>query len=325
MTNKVSIIVPVYNSEKTIYKCLDSIINQNYSNIEVILVDDGSIDKSLEICNEYSSKDSRIKVYHKENGGVSSARNYGLEKSTGDYISFVDSDDYIEKNMYGLLAETINKDKSDVAICNVYYENKDGKEIYGFDYINKIFSKIEYPETAYYNSSILGYACNKLYSRNLIFNEKNKYISFDTNITIAEDDLFNYEILNNNKDVRYSYINDKLYHYVLNEEGAINQKFNLNKLTYFDAKEKEIKILEKNNINGDFLKADYVINQVRTMIIMNKLCVESNKKFDDIKKNAIKYKKELKYKNLRLKLLLKFIIATRFPIIYKFKLRNTYN
>ena len=95
LNDTVSIIVPIYNKEKYLEKCLDSILGQTYRDLEIILVDDGSTDNSLVICQHYAEKDPRIKIYHKPNGGVSSARNLGLEKSTGKYISFVDPDDFI--------------------------------------------------------------------------------------------------------------------------------------------------------------------------------------------------------------------------------------
>ena len=92
---KISIIIPVYNSQQYLKKCLDSIKIQTYKNLEVILVDDGSTDNSLEICKNYAKKDQRFKVFHKKNGGTSSARNYGLKQVTGDYITFMDNDDYV--------------------------------------------------------------------------------------------------------------------------------------------------------------------------------------------------------------------------------------
>lgn len=97
---KISVIVPVYNVEKYLYRCIESILNQTYKNLEIILIDDGSPDKCGEICDSYAQKDDRIKVIHKKNGGLSSARNAGLEMATGDYFSFVDSDDWIEKDIY---------------------------------------------------------------------------------------------------------------------------------------------------------------------------------------------------------------------------------
>ena len=102
---KISVIVPVYRVEKYLRRCIESIINQDYSNLEIILVDDGSDDSSPQICDYYEKIDSRIIVIHQRNGGLSCARNRGLEVATGDYIGFVDSDDYIERNMYSTLLE----------------------------------------------------------------------------------------------------------------------------------------------------------------------------------------------------------------------------
>ena len=107
---KISVIVPVYNVEKYLRKCLDSIIEQQYSNIEVIVVDDGSTDNSREIIKEYVSGNDKIKYYKKENGGLSDARNYGVQKATGDYICFIDSDDYIDKNLFERIKSYIDKD-----------------------------------------------------------------------------------------------------------------------------------------------------------------------------------------------------------------------
>ena len=124
--NLISIIVPIYNVEKYLKKCIDSIINQTYKNLEIILVDDGSPDNCGKICDEYAKKDNRIKVIHKENGGVSSARNVGVENATGEYIGFVDSDDYIEKDMYEVLINNLKKENADISIISNYevYKNK---------------------------------------------------------------------------------------------------------------------------------------------------------------------------------------------------------
>ena len=104
---KVSIIVPIYMVEKYLVRCIESIISQTYSNLEIILVDDGSLDDCPQICDEYAKKDNRIKAIHKKNGGLSSARNAGMEVVTGNYILFVDSDDYIKEDMYEILLNLI--------------------------------------------------------------------------------------------------------------------------------------------------------------------------------------------------------------------------
>ena len=125
MDEKVSIIVPVYNVEKYLDKCIESIVNQTYRNIEIILVDDGSPDKCPEICNEWAKKDDRIKVIHKENGGLSSARNAALEIAQGDYITFVDSDDWIENDMIQSMLTCAAKNDADIVCCGFYFDNVD--------------------------------------------------------------------------------------------------------------------------------------------------------------------------------------------------------
>ena len=116
----ISIIVPVYNVESYLKKCLESIINQTYKNIEIILIDDGSTDSSGKICDDYANKDKRIKVIHKQNGGVSDARNTALDICRGDYIGFIDSDDYIELDMYETLLKFLLNNNLDVAMCSSY-------------------------------------------------------------------------------------------------------------------------------------------------------------------------------------------------------------
>ena len=116
----ISIIVPVYNVESYLSKCLESIINQTYKNIEIILIDDGSTDDSGKICDEYAAKDNRINIIHKTNGGVSDARNSGLEIAQGEYIGFVDSDDYIELDMYETLLNFLLNNNLDVVMCSSY-------------------------------------------------------------------------------------------------------------------------------------------------------------------------------------------------------------
>ena len=114
----ISVMVPVYNVAPYITNCLESLIHQTYTNLEIILVDDGSTDNSLEICQEYAKKDKRIKVIHKENGGLSTARNAGLDVATGDYYSFVDSDDYISTRFYEIMLKIALEHSADIVECD---------------------------------------------------------------------------------------------------------------------------------------------------------------------------------------------------------------
>ena len=116
----ISIIVPVYKVEKYLDKCINSIVSQTYKNLEVILVDDGSPDSCGKMCDEWTKKDTRIKVIHKENGGLSDARNFGLDCAKGKYIQFVDSDDYIEKDMIEFLYKNLKENNADISICSNY-------------------------------------------------------------------------------------------------------------------------------------------------------------------------------------------------------------
>jgi len=127
MKNKISIVIPVYNVEPYIRKCLDSVTCQTYDNLEILLVNDGSADKCGKICDEYASLDSRIRVFHKENGGLSSALNVGLSNFTGDYVGFVDSDDWIEAVMFETLLGGICG--VDIAVCSYFKEKNCGTEI----------------------------------------------------------------------------------------------------------------------------------------------------------------------------------------------------
>ena len=122
----ISVVVAVYNAETFLNRCVDSIINQTYTNLEIILVNDGSKDSSLLLCNEYKQTDGRVTVIDKENGGLTSARKAGFEKSRGKYIAFIDSDDYIDRRYIEELYKSITENKSDIAICSYYLENENG-------------------------------------------------------------------------------------------------------------------------------------------------------------------------------------------------------
>nr|WP_302853132.1 glycosyltransferase [Methanosphaera stadtmanae] len=131
MNQKVSIVIPVYNVEKYIERCLKSILNQTLDSIEVIVIDDGSTDNSGKICDEFSTKYKNVKTFHKRNGGVSSARNLGISIAKGEYIGFVDPDDFIHVNMYKELYENAKKVNSDIAICS--FKEIKGNKIYKED------------------------------------------------------------------------------------------------------------------------------------------------------------------------------------------------
>lgn len=173
----ISVIIPVYNVEQYLVRCMNSVLNQTYKNLEIILVDDGSTDNSGIMCDEYAEKDSRVKVIHKSNGGLSSARNAGLDIAKGEYIGFVDSDDWISADMYSMLYELINRGNYDISICGIArtYDSQ-SNAFYEKSFIEKI---TEYSSIAFQKKILKvntqdsnHYAVNKLYSKKVFKNAR---------------------------------------------------------------------------------------------------------------------------------------------------------
>lgn len=192
---KISVIVPVYNVEKYLNRCVDSIINQNYSNLEIILVDDGSTDNSPYICDDYENKDERIKVIHKKNGGLSSARNKGLEIASGDYISFVDSDDWIAEDIYEYCINLLEEKLYDIVDFKCVFSNGEPEEIYkeisSADKILKDKEILQYYLLMGQKEKAPFSVCRKLYKKE-VFNG----IKFPEG-KINEDIATNYKVLMN--------------------------------------------------------------------------------------------------------------------------------
>lgn len=225
----VTIIVPIYNVEQYLRECLDSIISQTYKNIEIILVDDGSPDRSSAICDEYAAKDARIKVIHKINGGLSSARNAGLEIAKGDYITFCDSDDILMPDAIECYIDMQSKFCCDIVSCeSLFLENGKTSEIEHYHKKEPItlFSGVEYIG-GFFDYSTDCSVCNKMYNREAI--GKNRFPVGKTN----EDILFQYDVLKNCRLLAHS--NKGLYLYRVNE-SSITHSFNSNSLnTYYNA------------------------------------------------------------------------------------------
>lgn len=213
----ISIIVPVYNVEKYISKCIFSLIGQTYKNIELILIDDGSSDTSGSICDKLASQDNRIQVLHKENGGVSSARNLGIEKATGDYICFVDSDDWLELDYFALAVPILQKYKPKLLQNN--YVKDDG--------LGNIISKYKESNILYYNAEQdlyeMATGCHYGWEPVASFYEATgcKKVKFNTEIVFGEDLLFRYEF-NKINDGLYIYQYLPKYHYYTRESSAVN-------------------------------------------------------------------------------------------------------
>lgn len=228
---KVSVIVPVYNVEKYFCRCIDSIKNQTYENLEIILVDDGSTDNSGNMCDEIAKTDDRIVVIHKENGGLSDARNAGLDISTGDYIGFVDSDDYIDADFYKLLVDNLEKYNADVSCCRYANVWEDGRHNpVGNDGVLHIYEKTDALKEYIYGKTMDPFACNKLYRAELLGNANHteNRLRFIKGI-VGEDNPFCIELFKRTNIVVLA--GESKYCYLQARKGAItNSKVNQKKL-----------------------------------------------------------------------------------------------
>lgn len=222
----ISIIVPIYKVENYIKQCLDSIISQTYDDLEIILVDDGSPDNCPAICDEYAKKDNRIKVIHKQNGGLISARKAGLKASAGEYVCFVDGDDWIEPDMYGRIADAINKYSCDCVITQFYFSFPDkesksnyllNKEYYTRDEIEREIFPTMLFAGEYYRFGIYPCCWTKAFKRELL--EKH-LMDTDDRIRMGEDISFTYPCLMECNSI--AFIDKPLYHYRNNPSSMTN-------------------------------------------------------------------------------------------------------
>ena len=222
----ISVIVPVYNVEKYLDRCVESIVNQTYTNLEIILVDDGSPDNCPAMCDAWAERDNRIKVIHKENGGVSSARNIGIKAATGDYISFVDSDDYISALMFETLYSNFDLDID--LVCSLYYDFDLVKAPHINEFVKRFFVYQNCEDLLikgnrvalenYFSGLFISFSpFGKLY-KNRIITDNN--ILFDESKKIGEDYIFNYYYLLHSHSVIS--LNNYLYYYFQRSDSAFH-------------------------------------------------------------------------------------------------------
>lgn len=216
---KVSILVPCYNVEKYITQCLDSIIHQTYTNLQIVLVDDGSSDNTLNILNNYALQDSRIEVYHQENQGVATARNVLLSKIKGDFFLFVDSDDWIELDMVEFLINKAINEDTDMVVCgNVVNDTRPA-----LDYTEEIWPQDKVIKEFLRHVHLNGSLCNKLISFRLL----KKQPTFHREISYGEDALFIWQLLQEVQNIVIT--NKQLYHYRKNDGSLSHAKWSPNK------------------------------------------------------------------------------------------------
>ena len=249
MNELITVVVPIYKVEKYLRRCVDSILLQTYKNLEIILVDDGSPDSCPVICDEYADMDKRVSVIHKSNGGLSDARNAGIELAHGKYIAFVDSDDYIDERMYEILYKNLTDNNADISVCEfikTYDEAKIDDSIIKESV--EVFNKLQVMDNLYddlYLQTVV--AWNKLYKKDIF-----KSIRYPFG-KINEDEYVIHQILNSANNVVYT--NLPLYYYVQRTDSIMGEKYSLKRLDVLNALRIRMNFFENMGYNELFIKA----------------------------------------------------------------------
>ncbi|MFF2910886.1 glycosyltransferase family 2 protein [Paenibacillus sp. NPDC057934] len=271
----ISVVVPIYNVELYLNKCVESIMQQSYENIEIILVDDGSLDKSGDICDGYAKKDNRIKVIHKENGGLSSARNAGIHMSTGNYICFIDSDDWINKEFIEKLFSKIIEYDADIVVCGFTYEYGEKSIENNFIGSQESLDRHEALENLFNGNYLnMTVAWNKLYKKKLF-----DTIQYEVGI-INEDENIIHEILY--KSSKVICIDKCLYHYRMRENSITQKTFSIKNLDSVHVYENRLAFFEENNEN------EFVALTLHKYfrVLLNNIC---NVYYSDIDNKSVYY------------------------------------
>lgn len=278
---KISIIIPIYNVKLYLERCLNTIVNQTYSNLEIILVDDGSNDGSEKICDEWKQKDKRIKVIHKTNGGLSSARNEGIKISTGDYIQFVDSDDFIDLSCVEILYNNLLKYKADISMCGIIMTNDIYKKKMKWFENDQCLEKDKAFRLLIENNILTSHAWNKLFKREIF-----KEIIFPEG-KLYEDIRIMHIIFSNINKVAIT--NQYLYYY-FQRENSITTKVNINnKFEYIEAFYERLLFIKENNQD----LYDYSVYRLVKVITL--ILITQQYPLEQIKQNKKNIKDMLEY------------------------------
>ncbi len=312
--NKLTVIVPVYNVVQYLDKCIKSIVKQSYKNLEIILVDDGSTDNSSKICDEWAERDERIVVIHKKNGGLSDARNYGISKATGDYITFVDSDDQLDEKIYEDILAKMILNKNDIGCFNYCRIDANDNIIEKND---TIFEK-QYSDDSKYIMLNFGnlytyavVAWNKIYRKEVF---ENLYYPFGkTN----EDEFIIHKILHKINNI--GVYNNFGYKYRI-RSNSITNSYNKNRLDVIEALENRLKFITEKKLPNYFFQQTlniYLYSIIQHFRKIEKYYTENDKKIIE-KELATKFKyniNKLNEKNIRIQNRIKFFIFKVNPVI----------
>lgn len=314
MTDTISVIVPVYNVEKYLHRCIDSIIHQTYQNLEIILIDDGSPDNCGNICDEYAHKDRRIKVVHKENGGLSDARNVGIENATGMYLAFLDSDDWVHNTYIEVLYNLLTNYEADISVCNFY----------------KVSSSDNLSGLSQNSHGIITYtnleALHQLYDENYLqmivawgklFNKKLfEGIIFPVG-KIHEDEFLVYKVLYRASKIVYT--SEQLVFYFQRPESIVGEGFKLkNRLDALEAHEERNQFYREIGANNLVAKNCYRIFSIYKSIFHHIHTFPNQASQNDFLNRYELFKKEMRETSQSLSNKLNYELYFHVPILYRF-------
>ena len=274
---KISVIVPVYQAEAYLCRCVDSVLNQTFGDFELLLIDDGSRDRSGEICDKYAKRDHRIKVFHKENGGVSSARQLGLDHAKGDYVIHVDPDDWIEKEMYEEMYKKIRETDADMVICDFQFEFENSSTI-----ILQNFKQFDHIYVLkYIYQHMYGSCCNKLVRRSCLVQYN---IQFPLELFCGEDLYVNTCLLS--YPIKIEYIPKAFYHYdqISNQSSLVHKPL--------------VQLLQQSQLLCNLLKAQlslHIFNVIENYLLYQQAILVLRKGKPYIKEFRANYAKMLKW------------------------------
>lgn len=318
--NLVSIIVPIYNVEKYLKKCIDSLLKQSYSNIEILLIDDGSTDNSGKISDEYLSYDN-VRVYHKANGGLSDARNYGIEHSKGDFLVFVDSDDYVSEDYILKMLNNIQENDVDIVACSYYDVSEEGKILKKVQVTDRILNEKDFWDDMYITGDatpVYSVAWNKLYKKRIFEN-----LRYRKEILNEDDDII-YDVMHNKK---MFIISNPLYYYrqrqgsimdqMRKTRNAFNISFNIGRI------ELDYRKLENFKRNKQFEYIPYVLLEIAIIITNGLAAANSNEDrrlcYNQLNELKIQ-EKQVKKMGVKIpsKLYLKLYLYLKLPLLSAF-------
>lgn len=303
----ISVIVPVYNTADYLHICLNSILSNTYKNLEVICVNDGSKDNSSQILRELAEKDSRVKIIEQENQGVSVARNNALDAANGEYISFVDSDDWLHPQYYEILLYLLEEKKSDIAVCQFKNCKEYAADFKAYDSLDTI-SYVRHNNASQINGDDRTNISRALYRAEVIGD-----IRFKEKLTLCEDVLFNVEVFFKNNLSGITVIKEKLYYYFQREGSAVHSLSNIAKLDSIDWYLSHIE-----EFNTDYSKKEVVSEAVKSLLWLRFCCKYSynKKELRDIVKPRIEQCNKYLYlfSNKKQKM---YQIMLMHPFVYK--------